>query len=411
MTQFDLLLQGGDSGDPAIVPGKPEESYLVRQITPENGKAEMPQGAPPLTEDQRSKIIAWIAQGAVDDSPPATRNPYDMEHPPDYPAPPVITALSFSPDGQHLAISGYHEVVIRGFQGEPLVARLVGSSERIESLAYSPDGQRLAVTGGSPGRFGELQIWLVPEKKLLLSKFVGYDTIYGASWSPDGKLVAFGCPDRSCRAVVADTGEQVFFNAAHEDWVLDTVFSVKGDHLVTVSRDMSMRLAHVETQRFIDNITSITPGALKGGLDAVDRHPTEDQLVTGGADGTPRIYRMFREKARQIGDDFNLIRAFAPMPGRVFDVAYSHDGKMIVAGSSDSMAGEVRVYQVEDGKQLVAVPFSTGIFAVAFHPSGEFIAVGGFDGFVRLIRVPQGEIVKEFLPMPVTVSSQTPAAQ
>jgi WD40 repeat protein len=84
---------------------------------------------------------------------------------------------------------------------------------------------------------------------------------------------------------------------------------------------------------------------------------------------------------------------------------------MIVAGSSDSMAGEVRVYQVEDGKQLVAVPFSTGIFAVAFHPSGEFIAVGGFDGFVRLIRVPQGEIVKEFLPMPVTVSSQTPAAQ
>lgn len=401
MTRFDLMLQGGESGEPAIVPGKPEESYLVRQITPENGKAEMPQGGKPLSEPDRAKIVAWIAQGAQDDSPPSTRNPYDMEHPPEYAAPPVITALAFSPDGSQLAISGYHEVVIRSGDGDQVVARLVGLSERIESLAYSPDGQRLAVTGGSPGRFGELQIWHVGERRLLLSKIVDYDTIYGASWSPDGTMVAFGCPDRSARAVVAETGEQVFYNGAHNDWVLDTVFSVKGDHLVTVSRDMSMKLIHVPTQRFIDNITSITPGALKGGLDAVDRHPTEEQVVTGGADGTPRIYRMFREKARQIGDDFNLIRAFSPMPGRVFDVAYSRDGKLIAAGSSDDFSGEVRVYQVEDGKQLVGLSFPSGIFAVAFHPSGEVLAAGGFDGSVRLIQVQQGTILKEFVPIAI----------
>ena len=29
MTAFDRLLKGGDSGEPAIVPGQPEESYLV----------------------------------------------------------------------------------------------------------------------------------------------------------------------------------------------------------------------------------------------------------------------------------------------------------------------------------------------------------------------------------------------
>ena len=72
-----------------------------------------------------------------------------------------------------------------------------------------------------------------------------------------------------------------------------------------------MKLMKVDAQQFIDNITSITPGALKGGLISIDRHPGKDELLIGGADGTPKIYRMFRQKARKIGDDFNRIRNLA----------------------------------------------------------------------------------------------------
>ena len=97
-----------------------------------------------------------------------------------------------------------------------------------------------------------------------------------------------------------------------------TVFSVKGTHLVSVSRDRSMKLTEVATERLEDNICSITPGALKGGLQAVDRHPIKDELFIGGADGTPKLYQMFRTKARVIGDDFNNIRNFAPLPGRIY---------------------------------------------------------------------------------------------
>ena len=56
---------------------------------------------------------------------------------------------------------------------------------------------------------------------------------------------------------------------SHNDWVLDTVFSADGSHLISVGRDMAAKLIEVSTQRFIDNITSITPGALKGGLSTV----------------------------------------------------------------------------------------------------------------------------------------------
>ena len=43
MTDFAKLIQGGDSGDPAIVPGDPQNSYLVEVITPIDGEEEMPQ--------------------------------------------------------------------------------------------------------------------------------------------------------------------------------------------------------------------------------------------------------------------------------------------------------------------------------------------------------------------------------
>ena len=48
MTSFDLMLKGGESGDRAISPSRPEESHLLEMITPENGKAQMPQDRAPL---------------------------------------------------------------------------------------------------------------------------------------------------------------------------------------------------------------------------------------------------------------------------------------------------------------------------------------------------------------------------
>lgn len=411
MTQFAGLQQGGESGEAAIVPGQPQASYLIQQITPEGDAAAMPKDAPPLPADQRELIARWIAEGAADDSPASTRLQYDMEHPPVYPAPPVITSLDFSPDGSLLAVSGYHEVVLRSGDGQQLIARLVGMSERIESAKFSPDGTRLAVTGGSPGRMGELQVWNVADRQLELAVTVGYDTCYGASWSPDGKLIAFGCPDNTTHAVEAATGKEVLFSGAHNDWVLDTVFSVRGDHLVTVSRDMSMKLIEVATQRFVDNITSITPGALKGGLSAVERHPTEDQLLIGGSDGVPKTYKMFREKARQIGDDFNLIRAYEAMPGRVCDVAYSRDAKLVAAGSSDSTSGEVRVYNEADGSKLMNVQLPSGVYAVAIHPDGKLVAAGGFDGHVRLIKIEDGSVAAEFPPVPIDMAAAAAATQ
>ena len=132
---------------------------------------------------------------------------------------------------------------------------------------------------------------------------------------------------------------------SHNDWVLDTVFSADGSHLISVGRDMTAKLTEVATQRFVDNITSITPGALKGGIAGgrpASRSATRSSSAAPTA--TPKVYRVFRQTARVIGDDSNLIREFPPMPGRIYSVAVSADGKRIAAGSSLDGAGEVGVY-------------------------------------------------------------------
>lgn len=421
MTAVADLLKAGSKEGPGIVPGQPDKSSVVSQMLPKDGKPPaMPKGRDPLSPREISIVRKWIAQGAKDDTPASAKTALvDMDHPPQYVLPPVVTSIAYSPASDLIAVAGYHEILLHKADGSALVARLVGLSERIQAVAFSPDGKRIAAAGGSPGRFGEIQVWDVTSKKLKLAVTVTADTLYGVSWSPDGTKIAFGGADNNLRAIDAETGKQILFQGAHSDWVLNTVFSTDGAHVISVSRDRSMKLTELATQRFIDNVTSITPGALKGGLAAVARRPMAtkryvksppdpadklyDELLIGGSDGTPRLYKMHREVKRVIGDDANKIREFAAMPGRVSAVSFSQDGNFFVAGSSNEGTGEARVYQISDGKLVAKLEGQKGgVFAVAYRPDGKEVASAGFDGVIRLNDPTNGKMIKEFVAVPVT---------
>ncbi len=423
MTEFAQLLKPGETGKPGIVPGKPEQSYLLDEIRVKDGKHEMPKNRDALNSKQFALIERWIKEGAKDDTPASARETVtvDEEHPHQYLAPPVVTTLAFSPDGQILAVNGYHEVLLHSADGSKLLARLIGVSEQVRSIAFSPDGKWLAVAGGSPGRFGEVQIWDVDRRKLKSSTPVTFDTLSGVSWSPDGKLIAFGCTDNTVRAIDADTGKQVLQMGTHSDWVLTTEFSQDGIHLVSGGRDMTVKLTDVATQRFIDNVTSITPGALKGGVMTIDRRPMKekkmqkvpadtpgakpnvyDEILSAGSDGIPRLYKMHREKKREIGDDSNKVAQFPAMPGRVSCAKFNPDGTQFAAVSSLDGSGEVSVYTIEGAKKLVCEKVTGPAYTVAWKPDGSVIASAGFDGTIWLHDSKTGKLIKQFLAVPLT---------
>ena len=445
MTDFAALVKGGEDDGTAIVPGKPAESALVTNIMPgADGKPKMPKKGDPLKAAETALIAQWITEGGHDDTPANVVQRYSPEHPPVYFQPPGINSLAWSPDGRTLAIAGFHEIILHRPDGSAPPARLIGLSERITAVRYSPDGKYLAATGGLPARMGEVQVWQTADANLKLSVPVTFDTTYGVSWSPDSKLVAFGCAtDKSLRAIDAETGVQVLFMAGHDDWVLDSVFSTKGDHVISVGRDQTAKLTELATQRFMDNLTSITPGALKGGLAAIDRHPQRDEILVGGADGVPQIYRMVRLVQRRIGDNSNLVKRFPAMEGRIWSVHYSADGKRVLATSSLDGKGAVNIYsadfdtalpenikgifgkvstdrnaqenaavekyQTEGATLLHHVALPCGIYTAQFSPDGTTVAAAGQDGLVRLISTTDGKVVKEFLPVTLTPAVTSPA--
>lgn len=436
MTDFDQLIAGGES-ELAIVPGKPDESYLLDLITPEDGTAAMPQNAEPLSATQIQTIRDWIAQGATSDLK-VSKPTFSKSNPPVYRRQPNATSIDFSPNGKVMAVSGFHEVILFDTASQKQIGRLIGMASRIESVAFSPDGKRLAVGGGDVGRLGEIQIWNVDNQSLIFSKPVSHDLVYSVSWSPDGGKLAFGGADSILRAIDSKSGEQVLFQAAHEDFIRDLVFSVDGSHLVSVGRDMSCKLTEVSTERFIDNITSITPLVLKGGIASIARHPNRDEVLIGGADGVPKIYRMHRLTKRVIGDDANMVRRFPAMTGRISAVDISNNGKRFAVASSLDNQSTIQVYSYEfdstlpadvkaimskvasgrnaaekkrreeyvtsDIKQIGSVVVDTAIQTVRFHPDGKSFVAAGADGKIRIISTETGAVEKSFDPVELTES-------
>jgi hypothetical protein len=275
---------------------------------------------------------------------------------------------------------------------------------------------------------GELQLWNNANKQLHRSTLLGGDTLFGLSWTHDSSMLALGMADNSIRALDLE-GNQKLYQRTHDDWPRSTVFTVDGKHLLSGARDMTVKLTDVETERFIDNVTSITPGALRGGVQALARHPERDEILVGGSDGTPRIYRVFRQTARVIGDDANLIRQLDPMPGRIFSVAISPDGKYLAAASTIDNQSVVKVWSYDvDGKlppEIKAIQAkrapqrkpderkkleeyiteqpqvlgtfqvpNAAVYALAIDAQGR-LASGGSDGRIRIWNIADSQLIAD----------------
>ncbi len=400
VTTYAQFTKGGEHG-PVFFPGDAVKSPLFEYL---NGiRTLMPKNGPPLPPQDIALFKRWVMEGAKDDTPAAT-DPISSDHPPVYHASPVITALAYSPDGKTLAVSGYREILLHNADGSGLRARLVGKAQKILSLVYSSDGSMLCAVGGTPALFGEVQFWNAADNKEINAVQTTFDTIFGASLSPDNKELAFGGADNSVRVVTVPDGKQIMQLDNHSDWVFATTFAMdakKQLNVVSAGRDQAIKLTLVNGGSFIDDINTHFTA-----LRCLVRNPKADQVLCGGDDGIPRLYKIFRTEVRTMNqEDHNLVKAYEKQRSGITALGFSANGANIAVGTD---IGTINIYNTMDGKPVCSL---TGLFgaayALAFSPNGEEIATAGFDGVVRIYNAKSGSLQKQFVPVPISRSQST----
>jgi RNA polymerase sigma factor (sigma-70 family) len=294
---------------------------------------------------------------------------------------PVIAALTFSPDGKHLAVAGSTTVlsvwdidtgkVVKTMGQAPKDMNVIAIARTSAQLVYSPDGKMLAYAPPDSLRVvkaPEIQIWDAATGKELGTHKV--ETRFGFSaavFSPSNKLLAYATVDGEVGVMVAVGGKLL------HKW---SIANRQESPAVAFSADSTKVYTKVAGSRIVREWDVATGKELRKLGEAADDGPTRPSNTTGclvlTSDG----------KTLAVGGDGNAIRFVDLATGKDLPqptghsqplavVAYAPDGKTLLTRDDRT----ARLWDAATGKQLkqLAVPAKAGTFAAT--PDGKTLAV------------------------------------
>lgn len=115
-------------------------------------------------------------------------------------------------------------------------------------------------------------------------------------------------------------------------------------------------------------------------------------------DGTEIAASGYHELTMWKAADGALTRRLSGLSERVYDIAYSPDGKWLATASGDpGQFGAAKLWLAEPngGGKAVRdlVESNDAIFAIAFSPDSKLVAAAGADRTIRIFKVENGELV------------------
>lgn len=253
----------------------------------------------------------------------------------------LVESLTFSPDGKTLATGSFRELTLWDPATGAVKKRLGGFADKVVALTYSADGKYLAAGGGPPTEDGEVKIFdattLAPVLDL---KQPHSDTVFGLSFSPDGKRLASAAADKFVKVWEFPSGKFLKSFEGHTQHVLDVGWAPDGNRLASAGADNVVKIWDFEKGEKIRDVTmhqkQVTRLAFVG---------KTNQFLTCGGDGQVRLVN---------GDNGQNLKQFQGATDYLYAAAASSDGTVVATGGED---GIVRIYDGATAKLVkAAVP-------------------------------------------------------
>ena len=385
----DLIMKGGESG-PAIIPGKADDSLLVKMIEgkyEQDGKVKfMPPGKrEKLNAAEIAAIKSWINAGAPAPTE-ATVVAKEIVVPkitPKVPPRRSIHAHAYTSHGGLLAVARSGEVELHSTDSQSLIRTLSGPTGNVNAAVFSTDGKILYAAGGDVGISGEIRVWNVSDGKLLRTITGHTDAIYGLALAPDDKTLATGSYDQKVKLWSTESGDELRTLTGHNGCDYALSFRADGKILASASGDRTIKLWDVATGERRDTLSQ----PLKEQY-TVAFSPDGALLAAAGVDKRIRVWQISAEATETTNP---LLHSKFGHDGPILNLAFSADGKSLVSSAEDKTVKLWEVPAFKERRVLAAQPDWSP--ALAFINKDKAVAIGRLDGTLAYYESDSGNML------------------
>ncbi|HEV3254715.1 MAG TPA: WD40 repeat domain-containing protein [Candidatus Acidoferrales bacterium] len=248
----------------------------------------------------------------------------------------------------------------------------------VDKVAISPDGTKLF--SGSKSYDGRMRLWDLKTKEQLWVQQANTDSITGAMFSPDGRLIATSSWDGSVMVWDASSGKRLWVFLI-EDGADSVAFSPDGGLMAVGEDHGSIRLWNTRDWCLIRSLNS--GDATQG----IAFSPDGKMLATATfgqaqlwdvASGT-KIRSLAVRPAGEPKMFADVGERDAQLWRMAWNVAFSPDGKHLATGSSAA----VQVWDVSEGKETARIRSHGQVGGLTYSPDGQWIIWGNGNDEIR----------------------------
>ena len=288
---------------------------------------------------------------------------------------PGITDLTWSSNGQTLAIANTWGINLYDVISRNLTDSLSTKNQGTVSIAFSPDRKWLVagVLQGSEseGYYSNLELWIGPNWNYMGVLYGAQKGFSSMAFTPDSQIMA-----AAYASSVYDENAVDFWITS--SWKIRDILFTGPVLVVAISNDGSLmattpdRYAIKIWDLFEGELLSTWHTSFTGAVNTLEFSPTGLNMSSGHYDGILRVWDI------NTGEVIHTIDAESV----VQSIAYSPDGRIIATGGSYEN-GLIKLWDIGTGFLLHTLPGHTsGVDHLEFSPDGTLLVSGSYDGSI-----------------------------